>query len=84
MDLRFESKSQSSQHLDMWCKKGLGILGLSKKLNQAGAKKAMTCVRLVSLMRQHQSLILLLLPGGVHSDIRRCGSNDYATFVWGG
>lgn len=39
---------------------GVGIPGVSKKLNEVGVKKVVTCARLISLTRQHQDLELLV------------------------
>lgn len=59
-DLRFESKIQSNQLFHAWCQKVLGFSRVTKKLNQAGMKKANTCARLTSLTRHHKGLELLV------------------------
>lgn len=38
---------------------GVGVLGISSKLNQAGKKKAITCMKVSSLTEQHQDLLLV-------------------------
>lgn len=45
---------------------GVGVPGVTKKMNQAGKKKAIICARLVSLTRHYQDLELLVC-GGVQS-----------------
>lgn len=55
LKVRVQDPSQST----LQCKvpKGAVVLGVTNK-NQAGLKKAITCARLVSLIRHHQNLEL--------------------------
>lgn len=46
-NLRFNSKTQVNHLFDTWYQKVLAFPGVSKKLNQAGVKKAITRARLV-------------------------------------
>lgn len=50
-DIRFESITQSNQAFDLLCEKVLAFRGVSKKVNEAGAKKAVTIASLRSLTR---------------------------------
>lgn len=59
-EVRFEWKTQSNLAFKFWCQDVLAISEVFNRLNEAGVKIAVTCVRLGSLIRQHYDLEVLM------------------------
>lgn len=58
--LRFESKTQLNQLFDLWCQKVFEFPRVTKRLDEAEAKKDVPCSRLLFLTRYHHDLELLM------------------------